>query len=149
MAKPHVDGAGLSYADDAYLSQVMGLMRERITFPRDVIADAPYFFAAPEEYNPKMTRKNWKTMNKELLTEFRGQLDGLSDWTAESVHDLFKAFLEAKEVGFGKLGAPLRLALTGLPSGPGAFDIAAVIGKEESLKRIDQALDKLPASDQA
>ena len=42
--------------------------------------------------------------------------------------------------------SPLRLALTGLPSGPGAFDIAAVIGKEESLKRIDQALEKLPAS---
>ncbi|MEM0998360.1 MAG: glutamate--tRNA ligase [Bacteroidota bacterium] len=147
--KPIVDAAGLPYPNEAYLAQVADLMRERITFVRDIPEQAPYFFRAPTTYNEKMTRKNWKTLNKELLTEFRGRLNELTQWSAPLVQDHFKTFLAEKEVGFGKLGAPLRLALTGLPSGPGAFDIAETIGRTEALARIDRALAELPASDQA
>lgn len=146
LLKPMADEAGLSYPNQNFLVQVMAMMRERITFVKDVL-DAEYFFQAPTSYNEKMARKNWKEVNRELLTDFRTELAAQSDWNSQTIHDLFHAFLEAKEAGAGKLMAPLRLALTGLPSGPGCFEIAEALGQEESIARIDSALLNLSHPD--
>jgi glutamyl-tRNA synthetase len=143
LLRPLVDAAGLPYPDQHYLDQVMAMMRERVTFVKDVIADAPYFFHAPAEYNEKMARKNWKADNREALSSFSDALQKLGDWNNQAIDDLFHSFLEEKGLGAGKLMAPLRLALTGLPSGPGCFEIAAALGREETISRIQRALANL------
>ena len=143
MFQPSVAAAGFD-ADQAFLEGVAVLMRERITFATDVVSQAPFFFTAPTEYNPKMARKNWKALSVELITAFRAQLESATDWNDKTIHDIFHAFVAEKEVGFGKVMAPFRLALTGMPNGPGAFEIAALLGKTETLARIDAAIANLP-----
>lgn len=138
LMRPHVKAAGFT-VDDAFLAGVAALMRERITFAHEVVEKAGYMFAAPTSYDEKAVRKRWKPDAVELMREFRKRMGALETWTQEAIHDLFQAFLAEKEIGFGKLGAPLRLALTGAAGGPGLFEIAALIGREESLRRMDDA----------
>ena len=80
-----------------------------------------------------------------IFTEFLPRLAALEPWNTQTVHDLFHAFVAEKAVGFGKVMAPLRLALTGVAGGPGCFEISEVIGKAETLSRIQAALENLPA----
>ena len=149
MAGPHLEKAGLPVPEGNYLPKVMDLMRDRITFAQDVVADASFFFVAPTSYDAKMAKKNWKTANTDLLREFRPLLAAWEDWAAVPIHDMFMDFLQKKELGVGKLMAPFRLALTGVSRGPGAFDIAELLGQRETLNRIDAALANFPAVDQA
>lgn len=145
MMRPSIEAAGFS-PDSNYLEGVAVLMRERITFPQDVIAQARFFFEAPSTYDEKMASKNWKAQSVELMNEFKGQLAALDTWSTASVHDLFHAFVAEKEVGFGKVMAPFRIALTGIPNGPGCFEIAELLGKTETLARINAAIENLPAN---
>ena len=92
-----------------------------------------------------MRRKRWTNAGKEYLNELNQRFDRLPEWKSERLHDTFKQLIEEKGIGNGKVLAPLRLALTGLSYGPGAFDIAELIGKEETLRRIDHAIQTLPA----
>lgn len=143
MALIEAEKAGISVTED-YLLTVLPLMQERITFVREIFDKAPYFFHSPDSYDEKMASKRWKADSPELLNALKEKWDGLGEWTAEAMETAFNAFLEEKEIGTGALMAPLRLALTGLSFGPGAFDIAAVIGKDETFARIDAAVEKLP-----
>ncbi|MEO1450861.1 MAG: glutamate--tRNA ligase [Bacteroidota bacterium] len=141
--KVGVEKAGLPLPEDAFLLEVIRLMHERIYFIHDIPAQAPFFFTAPTSYNEKMARKQWKAQTPELVEGLIKALEGISDWNAEQVHDTFKACVEAAEVGTGKIMAPFRLALTGLPSGPGVFDIAALLGKAETIARLKAAIANL------
>lgn len=143
LVRPSVDAAGFTVTDD-YLLAVVPLMRERITFPQDLVQKGRFLFEAPAEYEASFAAKNWKQQGIDLLGAFLPRLAALSPWTTASVHDLFHAFVAEQAVGFGKVMAPLRLALTGVSAGPGCFEMAEAFGKEETLRRIQTALDTLP-----
>ena len=81
-----------------------------------------------------------------MVKELNNDFSQISDWNAQTLNDVFQSLLQRREVGVGKVMAPLRLALTGLPSGPGIFDIAALLGKEETVARINKAIDTLPVN---
>lgn len=144
LLKADLEAAGIPVpADDEYLKRVIELVKERITFPREFVTWAPYFFQAPTTYDEVQVQKKWKPEAVALLVELTERFKNTEDWSAEPLEALFKGFLEEKEVGFGMAMSPLRLALTGLGFGPGAFDIMELIGREESLSRIDAALTTL------
>lgn len=144
LVRPHVDKAGYK-VEDPYLQRVSALMRERVSFAHEVVRDGVYFFETPRKYDEGMVAKQWKGEAPQLIAGFAAQLAGLTDWNATAVHDLFHAYVQEKGVGLGKVMAPFRLALTGVPNGPGCFEIAEVIGRQETLERLRLAAERLGA----
>lgn len=141
--KPELLKAGITGYSDDFLLQVIPLMKERITFIREIHETAPFFFETPDSYDEKQVKKRWKSPAPELISEMLPRLESLESWDAPAIEQMVKEFMEEKETGLGKIMMPFRLALTGMASGPGTFDIAAVIGMEESLKRLSLALERL------
>ena len=91
---------------------------------------------APTEYEEKLAKKQWKGDNPALLSELRGVLESIDDFSKENTENVVRAWIEAKGVGLGEVRNTLRLALVGAGKGPG-------IGKAECLKRIDAILANL------
>ena len=73
---------------------------------------------------------------QELITVIRG----IEDFTSENIQTVVKGWITAKEIGFGKVMQPLRLSLVGAMKGPDVFDIMSLLGKEESINRIEAIL---------
>ncbi len=137
--KPFLASAQLE-AEDSYIAQVCELMKERATFVQDILKEGRYFFEAPTSYDEKTIKKKWKEQTPEVIKELRDLLAALPSFDAESIGACFKAFLEAKGLGFGAVMPGFRVSVTGLGAGASMNDIAALLGKEEVLNRIDIAL---------
>ena len=99
---------------------------------------------APTEYDPKAVKKAFKGSAKEILKEFKEELLNAKELHLPSdYHRVMEEFVKSKEIGFGKLGQPLRVALLGAMRGAGLDEVMAILGVEESSKRIDRALESL------
>ena len=122
------------------LAKVSGLMKERATFTKDILDEGLYFFEAPTEYDAKTVKKKWKDHTSDLVQSLRDDFDSIIDFTHDNIESSFSNFLTTKEIGFGQIGPALRLAVSGKGMGPSLFDICEILGKEETLKRIDTAL---------
>ena len=127
----------------AYTAKVVTLIKDRAVFVQDLEVLGDYFFKAPEAYNEKASRKQWKPETGVLMTELVAVLSDIEDFSAGNIETLVKQWITAKEVGFGKVMPPFRLALAGDMKGPHLFDIAAVLGKEETINRIKRAVEAL------
>ncbi|MCT4561867.1 MAG: glutamate--tRNA ligase [Crocinitomicaceae bacterium] len=124
------------------LTIVAGLLKERITFLHELKAEADYFFEAPTYFDEKTLSKKWKDNSNALMTDWLGELEKITSFTPESVDASFKAFIQAKELGIGAVMPLFRLLITGKGMGPGIFDIAAFLGKEEVIARMKSGLQK-------
>jgi glutamyl-tRNA synthetase len=118
-------------------------MKERATFTHDLLAEAGFFFEAPKSYDEKTTKKKWKEDSAAILGELSERFAAAEDFSSASVEGIFKAYLEEKEYGFGKVGPIFRLAITGVGMGPSMFDILEIIGKDATLSRIETACAQL------
>lgn len=134
-------------ADDEKLLQVIELLKERVSFIPDFASQAGFFFNAPDSYDERMVQKSWKAENKGYISALRERWASLDTWSTATLHDAFEAMVAEKEISNGAVLAPLRLVLTGKPAGPGAFDIAGVIGREETLARMDKAVNNLAVAE--
>ncbi len=128
---------------DAALETLVGLMKERATFARDMLTDGAYLLKNPTEFDGETLRKKWKAETTEYLKEWMLRLDGISDFTSANIESAFKAFLEEKGLGIGAVLLPYRLSVTGVGAGPGMFDVSAFLGKEEVLSRMKTNLSLL------
>lgn len=143
LLKPEVAKAGYPGDSDEYLLTVVHLMKERVSFIPEFITTAEFLFEAPTSYDEKMAKKQWKTQTPELMNALADKFQSLDTWTEEATHAQFEALAAEMAVGKGQIMAPLRLALTGVPAGPGVFGIAALIGKSETISRIETAIRSL------
>lgn len=141
LLKPLLEEKGI-VVEQEIVEKVAGIMKERATFVEDML-EGIYFFKRPEDYDEKTVKKKWKADTPEVIKELRGVLEGIEDFRSEKLEEAFRFFLEEKGLGFGKVMPNLRVLLTGKGAGPSIFDIAEVIGKEETLARIDAGLEKL------
>ena len=123
---------------------VLDMMLERVAFLPDIM-DAGWLFEAPTEFNAKLVRKKWKEETAGYLHDLATVLNGVDDFTSERVETAFKGFLEARELGFGHVLLPFRIALTGEGGGPSMFDFAAFLGKEATLDRLNRGVDAVLA----
>ncbi|WP_281541779.1 glutamate--tRNA ligase [Maribacter aestuarii] len=128
----------------AYLEKVVSLIKERATFVSDFWELSDYFFLAPSSYNDKAVKKQWKEDTPEIMKGVVNVLEGISDFTSEKTELELKSWISQQELSFGRVMAPLRLVLVGDMKGPHVFDIMSMIGKEESIARINTALKRLP-----
>jgi len=114
---------------------VLDMFLERVQF-LDEIPAIPYVFEAPESYDEKLVRKKWKAETAGYLSDLAGVLEKIEPFNSVTIEAEFKAFLEARELGFGAVLLPFRIVLTGTGGGPSMFDFAAFLGKEETLNRL-------------
>ncbi|MDX1327026.1 MAG: glutamate--tRNA ligase family protein, partial [Arenibacter sp.] len=126
-----------------YVEQVVELIKERATFINDFWELSDYFFVAPTSYNEKAVKKQWKEATAEIMEQLLVQLENISEFTAENVETKVKEWIGEQGLGFGKVMPPLRLITVGDMKGPDMFHILALIGKEDSVNRIKNAIAKL------
>ncbi len=129
--------------DKEYIIKVVGLIKERATFVADFWALSKFFFIAPTEYDAKASKKQWKEATPQIMKKLIDILKSIEDFSSQNIENIVKEWLTLNELGFGKVMPPFRLALVGAMSGPHLFDIADMIGKEETVKRIETAIEKL------
>jgi len=128
---------GISTALD--LTRIVGMIKERASFVTEFWDLADYFFLAPTTYDEKAA-KNWKEETAGLMQQVISELNKIEDFTSANIETLLKEWMTANEIGMGKVMQPLRLSLVGALKGPHLFDIIEMIGKAESVKRIEKAI---------
>lgn len=132
-----------SFADLEYITKVVSLLKERAVFVDDFWELGSYFFEAPKEFDEKAAKKAWKEDSPEIMTTLKTIISKIEDFNAEKLQLDIKTWINANPVGFGQVMQPLRLSLVGAMQGPDVFEIAAMIGKQETLKRLDYAITAL------
>jgi glutamyl-tRNA synthetase len=125
-------------------TSIATLLKDRAHLLKDLWEASSIFFFPPSSYDEKTVQKKWNADSRSCLKDLRGLLNSLDEFSIESVETSFKSYLAAKELGFGKVAPAFRLAVTGVGMGPSMFEICAILGKDETLNRIDTALEKLP-----
>lgn len=126
-----------------YAQSVAQLMMERAVFVQDML-EGDYLFVAPKAFDQEAVAKRWKTGESgSLMTEWGSVLNGIEEFTVENIDVAFKQFLADKGLGMGAVMPLFRLLLTGTLTGPAAAQVAALIGKEEVIRRIDSGIAQL------
>jgi glutamyl-tRNA synthetase len=133
----------LSGIDVQYISMVISLIKERATFVSDFWELSHFFFVAPTSYDEKAYNKAVKEDTKGILIELISIINSIEDITVENLQTHVKSWITANEISFGKVMMPLRLALVGALQGPDVFDVMFMIGKNETVKRIENLLKTL------
>ncbi len=141
---PIVAEKGDSYGmtSDEKLEKIVSLIKERANFVSEFWELSDFFFLAPTSYDEK-ARKNWKEETPALLQELISVLSEITDFTSLSIETIVKDWMTKNEIGMGKVMQPFRLCLVGALKGPHLFDIVELIGKEETIIRIEKAIATL------
>jgi glutamyl-tRNA synthetase len=130
---------------DANLERAMAictLMLDRAVFPVDLL-QGDYLLGAPKMYDADAISKKWKQGESDkIMLEWKKELSSLTDFSSVAIEALLKDFLTTKNVGMGAVMPLFRLVLVGNLTGPAASQVAELIGKEETLNRIDIAVQK-------
>lgn len=127
---------GIDY-DRQKTIKICQLIKDRISLISEIYEEASFFFSAPAEYDEKFLKKMWKEDTAEILNKTIDLLSNINDFSSNNLEIRIKAYLEKKEIPFGKIMPVLRLALVGKGSGPAIFDIMEILDKEECIKRLE------------
>ena len=138
-----VEGIDLSQFNDEKLLKIISLMKERATFIKDIYHDGKFFFEAPVTYDEKASKKAWNDEAGILMNDLADVLQTIENFEAEILRKAIHDFAETKELGMGKVMMPLRLALVGELKGPDVPDILEILGSEESVSRIKNAVNNI------
>lgn len=130
-------------ADQQYTTTVVGLLKERAVFVDDLWELGSYFFEAPKSFDEKAAKKAWKDDSAEIVQKLMEIIEKVAPYTAENLQKEIKEWITNSNTGFGKVMQPFRLSLVGAMQGPDVFEIAALIGREETLKRLKFAMENL------
>jgi glutamyl-tRNA synthetase len=133
----------LESVDVNYIALVVGLVKERATFIGDLWELSDFFFETPKSYDEKAFKKALKEDTKALMVTLLSKINAIEEYTLENLQTNIKGWITANEIGFGKVMMPLRLALVGTLKGPDVFDIMFLIGKSETIKRIENLTEVL------
>ena len=128
------------YKRQNYIAIIVGLIKERATFVSDFWELSSYFFEAPKTYDEKASKKAFKENTASILTDLKNVLIPIDEFTVEALQKDIKGWINENNIGFGQVMMPLRLALVGALQGPDVFDIMFMIGKAETVKRIELSL---------
>ncbi|HUC83009.1 MAG TPA: glutamate--tRNA ligase [Flavisolibacter sp.] len=135
----------LEISDDVYLDKVIGLVKDRCTLLPDFWEHSFFFFKAPKQIDFTPILAKWNPAKKDFFQSLIKSLRSISDWKATSLEALFKQLAETATIKPGELQLPMRLMLVGGKFGPPVFEIAEVLGKEETITRMENALEQVPS----
>ncbi|MBO9619372.1 MAG: glutamate--tRNA ligase [Niabella sp.] len=141
--KAVLTASGLSVADDHQLQQIIELVKDRATLLTDFYDQVSYFFKTPETIDLAAIQPKWNEPKKLFFNEVirNYELSGL--WDAQTLENNFKEIAAANQIKPGEVMLPLRIMLVGGKFGPHVFDIAAILGKDETIRRMQHTLGLL------
>lgn len=147
LFKPVLKANGVDPADfsDEYIIRAIDMVKGRANFVNDLWDQAKFFFVAPTEYAEKDIRKRWKEDTPERMRELIEHLEALSDFTSAGAEPPIIAWIGSNGYHLGNVMNAFRLAVVGECKGPHMFDITELLGKEETVARINRAIDHIPA----
>lgn len=134
--------SGQEYNDE-YLINVIGVMRERVSFIKEIFEKGFYFFEEPTTYEEAGVKKRWNNQSAEILKQYKTKIELITSPTREDYENALKDTALQNNTGNGNVIHPLRLAVSGVTGGPGIFDILYIIGKEKTINRIKAIIEKL------
>lgn len=127
------------------VEQVVSYMKSRVNFINELWPLCSFFWIAPTEYDAKAVQKRWKPETPKMMKELKEILLQWNDFdNPDTTEEYVKQWCEKQSYGLGNVMNPFRLMLVGELKGPHMFEVTAVLGKEETIRRMDVALEKLP-----
>ena len=139
----HIEQENIDTRNGPQLADLVKLLGERCKTLKEMAQSCRYFYEDFAEFDADAAKKHLRPVARQPLEVVRDKLAAITDWTAENVHHAIQATADELEVGMGKVGMPLRVAVTGAGQSP-ALDVTVhAIGKTRSIERINKALDLL------
>jgi glutamyl-tRNA synthetase len=129
--------------DIVRLEILIGMVKERVSFVKDIWDQTDFFFKAPETYEQEVIKKRWTGDSSEQILQLRSILENSNNFSAEATESAVKTWITEKGYNTGSIMSALRLVIVGASRGPHIFDIISWIGKEETLSRIDKGLSSI------
>lgn len=140
LVKDMFENKGVRISDDAYFKTIIHLVKERCALISDFYDQAVYFFMAPTEIDVAAVKPKWTTEKANFFEELSSKLEDLNEWEVSTIEEIFKNLAAEKNIKPGELQLPMRIMLVGGKFGPAVFEIAHLIGKADTLSRIQSAL---------
>jgi len=131
---------GIKTGEDQFLEKVITLVKDRCTLIPDFVTQASFFFESPAKLDMEAVKGKWNESKKSFFTEWIESLKSIATWDFGTIESSFKNLAAEKNIKPGELQLPLRVMLVGGKYGPAVFDIASVLGKDETISRIRYAL---------
>ena len=125
------------------VTQVVHMMKDRVSFVKELWELCSFFFIAPTSYDEKTVKKRWKEYSAQQMSELAEVLERIEDFSIEGQEPVVMKWVEDKGYKLGDIMNAFRLTLVGIGKGPGMFDISAFLGKEETLARLRKAIEVL------
>ena len=136
----HVDPAQFS---DEYIAQAVGLVKSRVNFVHELWDQARFFFVRPEEYAEKDIRKRWKPETPDIMRALIEVLRGIDDFTSQNSEGIVLGWIKEHEYHMGNVMNAFRLTVVGECKGPHMFDISQLLGKDETIARIEAGIENI------
>lgn len=137
----HIKQQNIDTSNGPSLVELIKLLGERCKTLKEMAESCHYFYVDFDSFEETAAKKHLRPVARQPLEVVRDKLSAITDWTAENVHKAIQETAEELEVGMGKVGMPLRVAVTGAGQSP-ALDVTVhAIGKARSIARINKALD--------
>jgi glutamyl-tRNA synthetase len=125
------------------IKSLISLVKERVSFVKEIWDQTDFFFIAPESYEPDAVKKRWKEDSASLLLNLKNELEKLQDFSPEGTENAIKNWITQNGLNMGAVMNAFRLVVVGSLRGPHMFDIISWIGKDETLRRIDKGISSL------
>ncbi len=142
LFKPILEQHGINEPIER-IKVVVGLMKGRVNFIKELWDTCSFFFIAPKEYDEKTVKKRWKEDSAETMLKLAEVLDSLNDFSLANQEAVVTKWIEENGYNMGLVMNAFRLTLVGEGKGPHMFDISAFLGKDETLRRIRRAVEVL------
>ena len=130
----------VSIDDENKLDKIIELIKERCPLLTDFWAQGSFFFMAPEVIDTASILSKWNDQKNQFFVELIRSYSLLNSWDTVDLETVFKEIAAASQLKTGELMLPFRIMLVGGKFGPGVFEIAALLGKEETIRRIEHTL---------
>lgn len=141
--QPQLQLHNITNVADAYTMQIIDLVKDRCTLLTDFWDQSFYFFKAPTQVDISTIKAKWSKEKKDYFISLINQWSVIIDWNTATLEQLSKTLLANTNLKAGDILLPLRIMLVGTKSGPAVFDIAAALGKTETINRIASTLQKV------
>jgi glutamyl-tRNA synthetase len=134
---------GIVATDESFLEKVIELVKDRCVLLTDFYDQSAFFFQSPATIDTNTIKAKWDEKKKLFFIELIRSFELASLWQHDHLESSFKELAAANQLKPGELMLPFRIMLVGGKFGPGVFDIAVVLGKEETIRRVRHALSLL------
>ncbi len=141
--KPDIKGifenAGIEITDQLQFEKIISLVKDRCTLLTDFIEQAGFFYKPPSSYDIAALKGKWDDTKASFFNSFLVDINKTT-WESVAIEEAFRNRAAEMNIKPGELQLPFRIMLVGGKFGPPVFEIASVLGREETISRIGKAI---------